>query len=367
MRIVLAKHALSLVDEGDVEVRKVAARLVSSILLDQYTLSVENREKQAEIIAEHVFKDFERPFMRMWIAAELPVIRDTIDQHFQTLDLPVAKALVYKQQETTPDLPELLFVKAQIMLNDGYKEQTYDSDLNVYDSDFASNALKLFDKILEYPPLEKEVVPIMVNVYFSFHDSKSSMDLINHKQFDRYYTKSDLALSMAYYFEFTGQPTLAAGYYRMIGRQDDAARMSFKRFVNPKKYEDSLLKRVRKNPDQSRPNEEYARFLLMQKGEYEKAFEYAIKALKIHDSYPTRRLVGSIYAVRASQVYLKDGMNEKVREYMKLAKSLNVRGWGIMYECGMYCEDLGRLYWAFYREENKQALKEIRARKEPPI
>ena len=347
----MAKAVLLEAKRSDLEVRDVAARLVVDILLEKFQLTKENVKKIKDPFTEKVFAEFKAPFLRMWIADQLPIIRDSIVQDVQNIEGPIAKELVLRQLHETPDLLELRLVKAKLVLIDGYlsKSWNFQRGNNVYSEEIIPNVIEILDPLLNDPVLIKEVTPIIVSVHLSNNDPKSALDLLHHLMFEQYFTSKDIALGLAYYFEYVGHSN-ANKYYRLAESWADVYRVSFKKYGDAEKYEEYLLNEIKKYPDQAWKYEDYSRFLLQYKGDYTEALIYANKAFKLQNSAPIRRLIGSAYMVKASQLYKEAGViTQKVKDYAQLASKYAFTRGGWIFECGMYCQDVIDLNDAYYR------------------
>ena len=357
----MARDVLKKVERHELAVRDVAARLIADILLDVYPLSSKTAQKIKDPIADKIFSDFERPFVRMWIASQFPVVRGSIHQDIQNADGPIAKELVIRQLNETPDLPELRFVKAKLVLSDGYLAQSHylQRGYNYYDEGIIPNVLEMLDPLLQDPVLVKEVTPVIVSVHLSNNDPKSAFDLLQHLMFEKYFTSEDVAMALGYYYEYTGRSAQANTYYRLARSWVDVYRVGINKHGDIEKYEKYLLSAIDKNPGESWRYEEYARFLISVKGDYSKALQFAVKAFELQNSSSTRRLIGSAYAIKAAQLYKEHGViTQKVKDYMELAAKYACTRWGMMLECGRYCGDIIDLSTAFYRAA-KTELKNI--------
>ena len=364
-----AQHVLEQADRSQLDVRDVAARLIASILLDMYPLTPENQTDHTRMIVSKLLDDFKKPFVRMWIVDQLPGIRDTVVQDYQSLDIPIADRVVKAQSLETSDLPELRLVQAKVLMNKGYKDKPLNKQrgVNNYRKQYLIDAVNLLDPLIEDKVLAKDALPLLISLYLSNDDKKTAWDLLLHMLFDRYWPLEEVAIPFAYYLEYTGYDS-ARDLYKMAGSMSDVQRLDFKKFRDIGSYEASLQKNIQNHPNQAWVYENYARFLLVQKGDYKKSVTYAIKGLKLQDSVSMRRLIGSAYAVNAALIYKRErGITPEVNKFMKLAHELTVTRWSMMVECGMYCADLNALAEAYFVRAYKTLIEHEKEKQKVPL
>lgn len=365
----LAKSAILKSERDDLAVRDSAAKIIAEILLEQEKYPQAKDTAKANAIADRVFKEFPQPHMRMWIAHSMPVLLDTVKQQALTYDLPVAKAIMERQEKETPNLPELQLVKALILLNDGFSRKL--NIFNVYYEKPLMEAIALLEPLVNDPVLDHDAIYVLAECYASIGEHKKIWALSEHAQYQRYFTTPELAKALAWGYEHLGDRQSVMGasnYYQLIGDREGMTRTSFRISGNPDNFLLELKKKVKNNPGQIRPLLEYASFVYYQTGDYENALTALHKALKIDpDNRAARAIAGIAYLAKASQLNKKEGVSDNVRKHMNAAKVLGVHKWMVMFSCGLYCKDIAALLDDYYTHIGASENVKTKSRKQDEI
>lgn len=334
-----AKKAIELGTRDDQKINSIASWYIANILLEKYNNL--GGDLKIKGIADKVFKDFKKDYSRMWIADQ---IADEWGGDYRILS--IASEILARQEEITPNLEELRFVKAEILLKSNY----YNRDQ--YNPVALKKAIKIMEGLQDNDFFDRTVFNRLVYLYLS-RGGYDVREFIERHRIEKYYTLADLSWARSYFQEYTNRITEDMENSKdpdIRNRVAQADKEADERAPNVKKW---YLKQIEKYPESAWAHGNFASFLLRRMGDYDGAIKYGEKALSIMDYPMARGITGLAYLVKASQLFKDKKTSDQAPEYLNKAKAYGLDKWYIKDNCDKFCEDIAEMLKA-YREENSK-------------
>lgn len=339
-----AKKALSVAQRDDLAVRNITQRVVADILLNEFS-DVKSFKAKKRLIANKVFKDFSKDYLRMWIAQGL-----TNQWNGGNRSHHVAETIINKQRNQTPKLPEMLYAEAWVILKDGYNIG------DQYNPVARNAAVKILEGLQDDDILEFNVFNDLIYLYLSEKNPDKAEALIEKVRVQKYFDDRKVKLSRSRISRYRGRITKDM---RMSDNPDDQYAVARKdNYIAKKsdKWNEEYKEDIKNNPNSAWTHGNYANFLLHNRGDYEGAIIYGSKALALMQYPMAQGVTGMAYLVKASQLYKDEDTRKKAKKYIRIALSYGIDQWYIKDNCGNFCADIARMGKAYKEARSEKPI-----------
>lgn len=339
-----AKKALSVAKRDNLFVRNITQRIVADILLDEFS-DVKSFKMKKRLITDKVFKEFSRDFIRMWIAQGL-----SNEWNGGNSSHHIAEAIINRQKKHTPELSEMLYAEAWVILRDGY----YNGDQ--YDPVARNAAIRILEGLQNDDVLEFNVFTDLIYLYLSEKKPKKAENLIKKARLEKYFDDREVSSARADISQYRGIITKEMRFSDNPDDRDAVERRNAYILKNLDKWNEDHKKLIKANPTHAWTHGNYSSFLLYKKEDYEGAIIYGEKALKLMP-YPMAQVTtGMAYMVKASQLYKDKSTRNKSKKYIKKALSYGIDQWYIKDNCRKFCADISLMIKEYKSESSKKPI-----------
>lgn len=339
-----AKKALLAAQRDDLAVRNITQRIVAEILLDEFS-DVKSFKAKRGLIANKVFKDFSKDYVRMWIAQGL-----TNQWNGGNRSHHIAETIINKQRKKTPKLPEMLYAEAWIILKDGY--YSYDQ----YNPVARNAAVGILEGLQDDDVLEFNVFIDLIFLYLSEKNPDKAEALIEKVRVEKYFDGRKLRSVRSRVSQYRGRITKDMELSDNPDDQYVVARRDNYVAENSDKWDEEYKKRVKNNPSHAWTHGNYAYFLLYTRGDYDGAIIYGNKALALMQYPMAQGITGMAYLVKASQLFKNESTRKKSKKYIRKALSYGIDQWYIKDHCEKFCTDIARMNKAYKAARSKKPI-----------
>ncbi|PCJ95229.1 MAG: hypothetical protein COA45_12330 [Zetaproteobacteria bacterium] len=343
-----AKKALSAAQRDDLRVRNIVQRIVADILLDEFS-DVKSFKAKKGLIANKVFKDFSKDYVRMWIAQGL-----TNKWNGGNRSHHIAETIINKQRKKTPKLPEMLYAEAWVILKDGYRFNK--GSIGQYIPVARNAAIRILEGLQDDDVLGFNVFIDLIYLYLSEKNPDKAEALIEKVRVEKYFDGRKLRSARSRISRYRGRITKDM---RMSNDPDDqyaVARRDNYTKEHLEQWNEEYKEGIKNNPTHAWTHGNYASFLLHSMGDYDSAIFYGNKALELMQYPMARAVTGMAYLVKASQLFKNENTRKQSKKYIRKALSYGIDQWYIKDHCGKFCADIARMGKAYKETRSEKPL-----------
>ncbi|PCI57220.1 MAG: hypothetical protein COB36_02855 [Alphaproteobacteria bacterium] len=343
-----AKKALSAAQRDDLFVRNITQRIVADILLDEFN-DVKSFKAKKGLIANKVFKDFSKDYVRMWIAQGL-----TSQWNGGNRSHHIAETIINEQRKQTPKLPEMLYAEAWVILKDGYRFNK--GSIAQYNPVARNAAVKILEGLQDDDILEFNVFIDLIYLYLSEKNPDKAEALIEKVRVEKYFDNREVKPLRSRISRYRGRITKDM---RMSDNPDDqyvVARRDNYIAEKSDKWNEEYKEDIKNNPNHAWTHGNYASFLLHTRGDYDGAIIYGNKALALMRYPMAQGVTGMAYLVKASQLFKNESTRKQAEKYIRKALSYGIDQWYIKDNCRKFCADIARMGKAYKAARSKKPI-----------
>lgn len=342
-----AKKSLSLSKRDDQVSHNIGSRIVAEYLMEEVR-SVKSFDARVILIADRVFKEFSKDYVRMWIA------RAISNQWDGGNGMPrIAKEIVDRQARETPNLEEMRYMRSDIILSDNY----YSEDQ--YEPNARNEAIRILESLLDNGYLLHKsyfnirVINSLTYLYLSKKEPEKATEFLDRIRIGKHYTYEDLNEAYSKIQYYNGRITEEMKTSNDPDDRYNVARRHQETMQNAAATKQWYLDQIKQNPKRAWTYGNFSSFLLYTMGDYDGAIKYGEKALKLMNYPLGRYTTGMAYLVKASQLFKQKESIELVEKYIEKALSYGINSWYIKDNCNEFCGDIVNMVKA-YNEHNAQ-------------
>jgi tetratricopeptide (TPR) repeat protein len=288
---------------------------------------------------EIVFSNYSSPRERLRIAERLiGIYRGTPEP------LIYADAILNKQNDETPNAPEITLLRAKLILARGFL--VVRSHIPRYDDVSLRLAEELLATVIFNPSVDTQAVKLMIDINLSRNDFAAARQLVVNAE-RKGPLDSDFQYAKAMIEYKAGDRTTAIAILEKLAEADpgyatNELLMAFYRENGDiNKLHNYYKRQIQKDPLDAWTLGNYSQFLLVVADDIDGAIKLGSQALRQMDYPMARNTTGLAYLIKASIQY-REGKESAAQDLYDAAKSLRYSNDYVRKYCGKYCEQIDR-------------------------
>lgn len=295
-------------------------------------------------IASIVFTHFNDPLDRLRIAERL--IRG---YRGNSANLARAHEIIMRQNEETPNLPEVALQFARLVLTNGYINT--ENHVARYIHEAGAQAERMLAQIAHEDSVRTRALELRVKIAIGAEELQKARRLIDRAADEGIIPQQKILSNLAYLHFAEGNYERSIALYERLGMTSHSILIAaYSMIGNVNKLHEYHKNKVAKTPHDAWTLGNYAGFLLFTLSDIDGAIEYGKRALAEMNYPMARENLGLAVLIRASK-FFKSGNAAAARKDYEFARSIGLSGSYQMKHCGHYCFDIEEMIEIF-REEN---------------
>lgn len=293
-----------------------------------------------EKIVDRVFTTIQDPLDRLEVADSL-----IASYNGRSSDLEIARTIIARQQDETPERMETRLSMADLMLSYGFR--VVKDQVHLYDKHYSSLADKLLESVPWTESTKERIFRDRFAIALSENDVKRAEDLIQLAN-DRGVALKHIQSSKAQILWLRRDYAGVIEIYESLSKDDPSysyAQILSYAYLHTGKVDRFLKLRksvVDREPTNAWANGNYAQTLLFVAEDFDGAITYGERALDLMPYPIARNITALAYLVKAA-TYKEAGNSTKSQEYLRRAQALKFDEDYIDRNCRQYCPKIQNL------------------------